>query len=1108
MSLTPVGDLGIALKADIDDYQKSMATASDISRGLGGAIRGLGRAMRNTGLAMTAASGIAGAAMMTLTQRAQRVNSAFREVDTISDEVSDAQAEYGQLVTDLNTQFGIQANRMEVIDGLYQSVSAGVTEGAEAQREFLETSARLAVVSRVDLATSVDVLSTVMNTYGMETDMAEDVSESLFQTVQFGKVRMEELAPVLGRVAALGSDMSVRIDEIGTAMAVLTRTGFRARVAATGLRNIFRAMMRPSETMKELLRDIALESDDISQMWNEQSEMGDNLAQTYRDTAKAVRNLEDAQSSARRTVEENSLAIQEARLKIQAIEQDRVDEIENLTNSKVKEADTIEDLQTLIEDYRFKTNEARVEEEQHRLELEKKQNLLQDLRNDFRENVDVTGNLENSVGNLVLQDQNFVETLVELRKRAREQNIAFNELFPRTRALQGALALVGEDGQLLVDIFDQMQDPVFDVQNAWDEHEESLRENFDSFEAFKNSTQELQGADLKDLFEEATGPQQEMRNAASRLSEAAGSLGQVFSEDVTEAISNFASVLDTAATKFENMRDSIRSGISRFAVLAVSIGLVLGPLLFFTGQLALIGSVMGAAFIPFLVIAAGLFGVFAAGLQSAVSGGEQANSLFTRMSDIFGRLISFLTKGYTLFKLLVLPELIEFGRAVASVFGIIGGNMKDVIGGGGDSITILNKLFGVMASSLTSLTQFISKNEDVIATLITLAVDIILNHAIPAFLAFAKGIWAVIAGVDWSQFIPIAKMIARVAVVIFGVVGAIGRWMQRNNQLIATLIKWGLIIGGIIATVLTLVTGLGILVTTLSSVWATLQTIIVIVGIAIQIMGPLNALVTILAANFPMLAAGISTLLSPIGLVIAAIVLLGVAWYKNWFNMRQIVATSLDFILSGMKLMVSAITLLPRLMVAFFRDGFSGVEGVLQEFFSNFINVFFNKGIAMVKALAKGLIGSHPHIRAAMETVMGIIDSYLPSSPAEKGPFSDMAPEDFGAKITTDFASGMESKIGKVSTSSENLTKSAVPKAGDIEGRIDKEAALDSVGSTRRSDMAKQGKTKIIIEEGAVDVGPFEGISDEELPAKVEEEVDRSLDEIIEDIRSAGYEPN
>jgi len=735
MALSPIGDLGIALKADVDDYQKSMATASDLTSGLSGAIRGLSATARNLGVAMTGASAIAGAAMFTLSQRAERVNAAFREVDTLVQGAANSQEKYGQLTSDLNTEMGLQADRLEVIEGLYQSISAGIGQSTEAQREFLTTASKLAVVGRVELGTSVDVLSTVMNTYGLQADQAQDVSESLFQTVQFGKTRMEDLAPVLGRVAALGSNLSVQIDEIGAAMGVLTRTGFGARVAATGLRNIFRAMMRPSETMREQLRGIALEQDLFAESMGESEEQVREIAQRYRDAKDALSTYTSEMQQARDVQEKSSLAIQEARLKIEAIEEGRLDQLPELTTKTVEEAETIQELNKIIDNQQFQVNKARVEEEKYRQEKEKQQETLSGIREEFKNNIDVQGDLEGGIGNLVLQNQDFVDTLVQLRERTKEQNVAFNELFPRTRALQGALALVGDDGEALTNIFEQMEEGTFDAAESWDNLDESAKENFDSFEEFQSVTEDVTSGDLNEWFEQAQGPQQRLRDSISELQEALSSIGRVFTEDLTESISTFTENFNNLVERFSNLEENVRENISEFMVLATTIGLVLGPLLLFGGQIALIAQAMGSMFIPFALLSGTAIGILAGAFSTAASGGEEAQSMFEEMRSFLAGLVDTVNWLRRVFVEETLPGMITAGEGVVDVFSAIFGELSDGSSEGGSLIRQFASLWG---DAFALIGKFLSSNADRIANFVGTIADGLINVVVPAIILLGQ----------------------------------------------------------------------------------------------------------------------------------------------------------------------------------------------------------------------------------------------------------------------------------------------------------------------------------------------------------------------------------
>ena len=1091
-----------------------MATASDATGALGASVRSMTAAVRNMGLAMTVGSGIAAAALVGLTQSANQVSAAFREVDTISNEVADAQEEYGQLVSDLNTEFGLQADRIEVIDGLYQSISASIQEGEKAQREFLETAAQLAVVGQVDLATSVDVLSTVLNTYGMEAEEAEGVSESLFQTVQFGKVRMEELAPVLGRVAALGSNLNVQIDEIGASMAVLTRTGFGARVAATGLRNIFRAMLRPSEQMQETLFDIAAEQNFFAQTVEDSTQKLQGLASQYQDTSDAIDEYTKQQSEARAVQESSSTAIQEARLKIEAIEEDRLEQLPKITNAQVQEAESVSELESVIDDYQFKVNKARLEEERFRRETEEAETKLSNLKAEITDVIGTSGNLESGIGQLVLNNQSFIQTLTDLRSRVDETDTSFSDLFPRTRALQGALALVGEDGEALTQVFKNMEKEGFSVQDSWENLDESARKNFNSFEEFKGAVEDAQTGDLQKWYQQATGNAASMRNAVARLREVVQDLGAVFNEEVIDAIQVFTGVITTVSDKAESLQESTRENIAQFAVLATSVGLVLGPLLLIGGQLAMIASTLSVGFLPLIATAVGAVSLFAFALSSVVEGGEDAEGVIGSLQGTFDGLIDFLKQARQAFVVLVLPELRNLGEAFSNVFGNI---QSDMEGFGGTSI-----LFN-FAAAIGRITQdiadFLNANSALIASLVRGLADVVVNRVIPALVDFAKGALAVIVDINWTRLAKIAgSILIPFALAVVEIVGIIGRWLQRNSELIGSIITWAAIIGSAAVAGFKLISAIGSIVLALSSAWAIIQTFTGTVYFLVNAFGALGAIKAVLIGMFPKLAAGISVLLGPVGILIGLIALLVAAWATDFANAREIVSQSINFIIQLFWLAVDAAMLVPRLIIAAWNDGFSGVKKVLGSFLGDLESLLFDSGKNLVQALAKGMNEAAGSVASAAKGVVNKVKNFLGFGSAPPALGEDYNPKKYGGNVSTSFAEGMEGGIGDVEDVSLDIADASRPNIADTsKTNVEDDWKLIKQGAKASSAQATSATGPgsfsgmgggVTIKEKAVffEKGAFQGVSDEELPRKVRDVVDSSMDEIIDELDARGID--
>jgi len=133
----------------------------------------------------------------------------------------------------------------ELTKGLYQTISAGITETSEALT-VLEQSAKAAVAGVSDTFTAVDALTTVLNAYKLSASDAERVSDILFTTVRLGKVVFPELAHSLGKVISTAALGKVPFEEIAAAMAVLTKNGIKADMASISLNQAMLAFIKPS----------------------------------------------------------------------------------------------------------------------------------------------------------------------------------------------------------------------------------------------------------------------------------------------------------------------------------------------------------------------------------------------------------------------------------------------------------------------------------------------------------------------------------------------------------------------------------------------------------------------------------------------------------------------------------------------------------------------------------------------------------------------------------------------------------------------------------------------------------------------------------------------
>jgi len=182
---------------------------------------------------------------------------AMGEVHTIVDDaVTDIDA-LRRGVLDLAAAQG--TNEQIVARGLYQTISAGITDGAEALA-FLEEANKLAVAGLAETDATVRLLASSMNAYGAEADQAADFSDVLFRTVQLGITTIPSLAGALGRATPLAAALGVEFSELNALIAALTKGGLSTEEAIVGLRSIMVSLLKPSKMAQETFRRFGIDT--------------------------------------------------------------------------------------------------------------------------------------------------------------------------------------------------------------------------------------------------------------------------------------------------------------------------------------------------------------------------------------------------------------------------------------------------------------------------------------------------------------------------------------------------------------------------------------------------------------------------------------------------------------------------------------------------------------------------------------------------------------------------------------------------------------------------------------------------------------------------------
>jgi TP901 family phage tail tape measure protein len=139
--------------------------------------------------------------------------------------------------------------------------SAGLR--GSAAMDVLKASAKASAAGMGETKVIADAATSAMNAYGKANLSASSATDVLVKAVTAGKMPPEELAGSLGKVIPLASKMGVGFDQVGAAIAGMTRLGAPAMDATTALRQALATFAKPGKMTQEALESIGLSAADV-----------------------------------------------------------------------------------------------------------------------------------------------------------------------------------------------------------------------------------------------------------------------------------------------------------------------------------------------------------------------------------------------------------------------------------------------------------------------------------------------------------------------------------------------------------------------------------------------------------------------------------------------------------------------------------------------------------------------------------------------------------------------------------------------------------------------------------------------------------------------------
>ncbi len=230
----------------------SMKRAGKASSGFSAKAAKLGRVMRGPALAAVAV----GLASVKMGVEFEDSMSKIERLVGVSGKQVD---KWKKSILELGPKVG--RSPKELADAMFFITSAGL-RGKKAL-DVLEASAKASAAGLGETKEVADAVTSAMNAYGPQVVSASKATDVLTGTVKAGKLEASELAPALGKVLPVASELGVSFEDVGGAVAALSLKGLNASEAVTGLRGIMNKLIKPTSQGKEALEKVGLSADDL-----------------------------------------------------------------------------------------------------------------------------------------------------------------------------------------------------------------------------------------------------------------------------------------------------------------------------------------------------------------------------------------------------------------------------------------------------------------------------------------------------------------------------------------------------------------------------------------------------------------------------------------------------------------------------------------------------------------------------------------------------------------------------------------------------------------------------------------------------------------------------
>lgn len=218
--------------ADIAEFEKNLATANSKLEGTQKSLSNAGK-VATIGLTvpLVAASGVAINTANQFSESMGKISTLYGDVNVDTDKLKNT-------IMNLSNETGIAAN--EIAGGYYEALSAGlpVTKDMKDTTEFMTQAIQLSKGGFTDTASAVNVMTSAINAYGLESKDSQRITDVLITTQNLGKTTVDELSKSMGNVIPTAKAYGVNIEQLGASYALMTAKGIDTAQSTTSINSM------------------------------------------------------------------------------------------------------------------------------------------------------------------------------------------------------------------------------------------------------------------------------------------------------------------------------------------------------------------------------------------------------------------------------------------------------------------------------------------------------------------------------------------------------------------------------------------------------------------------------------------------------------------------------------------------------------------------------------------------------------------------------------------------------------------------------------------------------------------------------------------------------